>query len=257
MKWLQHSIVQLDQRGIACQFSTDGAAVQGWVMPDGIGVTEDAGEMVEFNPETITTDHPEALHRSRRGAADRHAKLHVQDYCFVQENEWVQENDLWVKLCRVTLAGIPGALSMHVTFKPGSAESVRYYTEFHSDQQARAEVSGVTRQGRVGDLLHSGEVVLTSSGRLTSPFPKIDLETERKAGNTIKRVQQWLVQNALDEALAREDDFNALLFKASLNQPQQADKDSAELYLFGTQPAVVPSPLRHLAKTSPQAPAQF
>lgn len=55
--------------------------------------------------------------------------------------------------------------------------------------------------------------------------------------------------NALDEATARGDEFNALQFRANLDKPQQADKDSAEEYLFGQQPAVVPSILKPLVST--------
>lgn len=95
-------------------------------------------------------------------------------------------------------------------------------------------------KGKVGGKLSAGEVVLTSSGRKTTPFPRIDFDSDRKAGNTVKRVDQWLMQNALDEARARGDDFNARQFEANLSNPSQADKDGAEEYLFGEQPDVLP-----------------
>lgn len=47
-------------------------------------------------------------------------------------------------------------------------------------------------------------------------------------------------ENALAEAEARGDGFNALSFKASLQAQLKADKDCADNYLFGKQ-AVVPS----------------
>ncbi|KGG90963.1 hypothetical protein P245_14440 [Comamonas thiooxydans] len=103
------------------------------------------------------------------------------------------------------------------------------------------------RRGKVSGKMEAGEIVLTSSGRQTSPFPKITADTNRKALNTLKAVDQWLMQNALDEARARGDDFNARQFEAALQKPQQADKDSAEEYLFGEQSEVVPSILRPLA----------
>jgi hypothetical protein len=104
------------------------------------------------------------------------------------------------------------------------------------------------RQGRVGMMLSSGQVVLTSSGRKTTPFPKVKTDTDRKATATVKAVDRWLIDNARDEARARGDDFNATMFgRVSLVSPSQSDKDSAEEYLFGEQPAVVPSILRPLA----------
>lgn len=106
------------------------------------------------------------------------------------------------------------------------------------------------RQGSVGMKLEAGEQVRTSSGRETTPFPKIDTTSKGKTTNTFKRVDQWLMQNALDEATARGDDFNARQFEANKDKPSQADKDSAEEYLFGEQPAVVPSILRPLGSAA-------
>lgn len=106
------------------------------------------------------------------------------------------------------------------------------------------------RQGSVGMKLEAGEQVRTSSGRETTPFPKIDTTSKGKTTNTLKRVDQWLMQNALDEATARGDDFNARQFEANKDKPSQADKDSAEEYLFGEQPAVAPSILRPLGSAA-------
>lgn len=106
------------------------------------------------------------------------------------------------------------------------------------------------RQGSIGMKLEAGEQVRTSSGRETSPFPKIDTASKGKTTNTLKRVDQWLVQNALDEAKARGDEFNARQFEANKDKPSTADKDSAEEYLFGEQPAVVPSILRPLGSAA-------
>lgn len=36
----------------------------------------------------------------------------------------------------------------------------------------------------------AGEVVTTVTGRQTTPLPKIDMATGRKAGNTIKRIDE-------------------------------------------------------------------
>ena len=104
------------------------------------------------------------------------------------------------------------------------------------------------RRGKVGDKLEAGEVVLTSSGRKTTPFPKISFDTNRKATNTLKAVDTWLMSNALDEAESRGDSFNAGWLRQSQQKPSQADKDAAEEYLFGQQPAVLPSALKPLTQ---------
>jgi len=93
--------------------------------------------------------------------------------------------------------------------------------------------------GYVGRMFAAGETVLTLSGRKTSPFPKTTPRTRNKA-------DKWLLQNAYDEAVARGDDFNAVVFKRDLeckNVPQ-ASKDSAEMYLFEWQTAVKRSILK-------------
>jgi N12 class adenine-specific DNA methylase len=117
--------------------------------------------------------------------------------------------------------------------------------------QPAAGVEADPRRGQVGGMLAAGEVVATASGRSTTPFPKIDTSSERKTGNTLKRVDEWLMQNALDEAEARGDEFNARSFRQDLKNPPPAAKDSAEEYLFGdSQPPVLPSILKPLAKPS-------
>lgn len=96
---------------------------------------------------------------------------------------------------------------------------------FASPRQSR-------RQGEEGMKLESGEVVLTATGRETTPFPRVDTSTERKATSTVKRVEQWLMDNAIAEAESRGDEFNARPFRANRDKPSQSDKDSAEMYLF-------------------------
>ena len=88
------------------------------------------------------------------------------------------------------------------------------------------------KRGTIGMMVGEGEVYLTSTGRETTPVPKIGATSERKTINAVKRVEGWLMQNALDEARSRGDDFNARMFEQNLAKPSQSDKDSAELYLF-------------------------
>lgn len=94
------------------------------------------------------------------------------------------------------------------------------------------------RKSIVGEKLAAGEIVSTSSGRQTTPFPKF----QTKEGNIkpvhLKAVDKWLMRNAFEEAKAKGDEFNARQFEDNLDKPSQADKDSAEEYLFGEQPVV-------------------
>lgn len=131
--------------------------------------------------------------------------------------------------------------------------------DFSATGQPAVQAGGVAaapRQGQVGDKFAAGEVALTASGRTTTPFPKVALDTNRKAAATIKAVDQWLMSNALAEAESRGDDFNARQFRANQTKPQQADKDSAEEYLFGDQPRVLPSITRPLISTAAAPPPQ-
>ncbi|MCV6825998.1 MULTISPECIES: LPD38 domain-containing protein [Halocynthiibacter] len=99
--------------------------------------------------------------------------------------------------------------------------------------QGQGKRGNALKKGKVGDKLAAGEVVLTSTGRKTTPFPKLDFSTERKSQNTGKRVNAWLIENARAEAEARGDDYNARMFNATdTKNPSQSDKDSAESYLF-------------------------
>lgn len=86
--------------------------------------------------------------------------------------------------------------------------------------------------GFVGMLMSSGQVVLTGMGHETTPFPKVDCSSPRKTGNTLRRVDGWLMHNALIEARARGDRFNARQFEHAMRRPTQSDKDGAEAYLF-------------------------
>lgn len=89
-------------------------------------------------------------------------------------------------------------------------------------------------QGKVGMMLAFGEVVLTSSGNKTTPFPEVQIDTHRKALATVKRVDAWLRENAILEARRRGDTFNLPSFEREdpKNMPQ-ATKDGMEEYLFG------------------------
>jgi len=121
-----------------------------------------------------------------------------------------------------------------------------------AEQPAAPAQQETTRKGQVGGMLSSGEVVLTSSGRRTTPFPKVTFGSERKASNTLRNVDVWLRDNALAEARARGDEFNARMFKAEKGKTiPQASKDAMEEYLFGQQPDVVKPLLKTVKPAEP------
>jgi hypothetical protein len=88
----------------------------------------------------------------------------------------------------------------------------------------------MNKKGFVGMKLGPGEVVLTSSGRPTTPFPK----WKKVTGQLLRKVDAWLLENAILESQARNDKFCETIFKGenSKNLPR-ASKDSMEEYLFG------------------------
>lgn len=93
------------------------------------------------------------------------------------------------------------------------------------------------KEGRCGMMLESEEVVITASGRQTTPFPKFKKFTR----NLIPKVDKWLFDNAILEAQYRKDDWNLAIFKLSTTPKNmsQSDKDCAEMYLFEQQPRVL------------------
>jgi hypothetical protein len=117
---------------------------------------------------------------------------------------------------------------------------------------------GEVRQGVVGDMLKSGEVVMTNTGRKTTPFPQVKTENNRQSANTLKAVDSWLIANALAEAEARGDEFNARQFRnVNPKNVTQSDKDAAETYLFDDFiPTVPPSIFKNPEKATTEKAAK-
>ena len=83
-------------------------------------------------------------------------------------------------------------------------------------------------------MLAEGEVAKTKMGIVTTPFPRVDMLTNRRATNTIKRVHKWLLDNARMIAEQTKDDWNLLLLKGmNAKRLSPADMDHLNLYLFG------------------------
>ena len=72
------------------------------------------------------------------------------------------------------------------------------------------------------------------NGFVTAPHPKIDFGTERKATNTLRRHEQWLIEQAYAYAVYRGDGMNAVIFGRDLHDKYpkpQASITAACLYL--------------------------
>lgn len=90
--------------------------------------------------------------------------------------------------------------------------------------------------GYHGIKLGTGEQVLTRSGHPTTPYPKVDCSTNRKTINTVKRVHEWLLTNALIEAVRNDDDFATRQFRGDIicskGKYPPASIEAASYYLF-------------------------
>lgn len=84
-------------------------------------------------------------------------------------------------------------------------------------------------------VMRHGDVFVMKSGRKTTPFPKFDASTHRKAINSLGREGRWKLDNALSEAKLNGDSYNEQLFESSLKNKRAsaADLDLADAYLWG------------------------
>ncbi len=139
--------------------------------------------------------------------------------------------------------------------------SDRTETDGSESQQGRAmepALPGRPRQESVGvplpgRLLDTGGVANSQSGRKLAPFPRVDVSTDRKAKNTLRRVHKWLLNEAISEARARGDDFNETAFSGlDAARLSSGDVSDLNLYLFGNEdgpPASDPESVRELEHT--------
>jgi hypothetical protein len=116
------------------------------------------------------------------------------------------------------------ALSMIDPAAPGPTAVPDFPVE-PDPEPAKPEI----RDGEVGMLFAAGEVVRTASGRETTPFPRVDVTTERRTSATTRRVDQWLLENAQAEAESRD---LPLWIEKNPRDWSQSDRDVAEAMLF-------------------------
>lgn len=145
----------------------------------------------------------------------------------------------------------PGAAKPE-SVEPKKAKTVAKNTaKTSATTEKAAEVRALDEIGRAtdGKPINPGDVFATLSGRKTSGYPK-------QAGQ--KYASQWLINNAQMEAESRGDDFNERTFRNTKPLKDgtltEADRASMLMYLFGEQPAVVPSILKPLVKAETRQP---
>lgn len=100
----------------------------------------------------------------------------------------------------------------------------------------------------VGD----GDVFNTPSGRKTTPVPKTS--HYKAIGTRGRKIDEWLLSNAIAEAKHRRDDFNLQTFEGmNIKNLSPSDKDHLNMYLFDEkQPEALPPILKPLTHPSKQ-----
>lgn len=79
----------------------------------------------------------------------------------------------------------------------------------------------------------AGETRQTKSGRETTPFPKIHTTNNRAASLTLKKVEQWLLDNGRAEAESQKDQFfQTQLKNEKAGKLPPATIEAINLYLF-------------------------
>ena len=81
--------------------------------------------------------------------------------------------------------------------------------------------------------LGTADRLRTHSGREMAPVPRIDLSSNGKLHNSIKRMKEWLIEEARTEAAATHNSYVTTLFQAMrVDNLSMSDVDSLNLYLF-------------------------
>lgn len=83
----------------------------------------------------------------------------------------------------------------------------------------------------------AGDIMTTATGRATAPVPRIDLGSNRKASNTVVRLNQWLIREVLAELESRGASQMEIRLSGALSaDPRrltQAEIDGFNLILWG------------------------
>lgn len=109
------------------------------------------------------------------------------------------------------------------------------------NQPATPRIMGLCGRPADGKPVFPGDIFLTISGRVTTPYPSQKSE---------KYASQWLIDNATAEARSFGDEGNALAFEKIIIQRKGdlivGDRDTMLMRLFEYQPPRVPKILKNL-----------
>ncbi len=147
---------------------------------------------------------------------------------------------------------------------PESAEAERQAEEQEKEYQAReAEVAAKNKEIQARPALAEQSItdgkIKTITGREIPAPPVIRTDTPQKAKRDMQRVEYWLMGQAVEEAKARDDDFNATTFKGlKPGKFSQADKDAVNVYLFNTEnPQFIKEKAETKPRTKKETPAEI
>tara|TARA_R110000868_G_scaffold64854_5_gene194632 strand:- start:9002 stop:13909 length:4908 start_codon:yes stop_codon:yes gene_type:complete len=152
------------------------------------------------------------------------------------------------------LAGDGTAVEAKAQEQVVAVEAIQKREQIKKPVETRAP-RAIDNEGRPidGNPIIPGDVFSTSSGRTTTPYPKYSTKRPTLRDDTV--ANQWLIDNAISEAKARNDNFNKTVFSGEKARGlPPASIASMQEYLFGQQPNV-PRPLLKpiSAKTIPAA----
>ena len=83
-------------------------------------------------------------------------------------------------------------------------------------------------------LIASGEQLYSATGRKISPAPKIDTSSRGKLSNSMKRMHQWIYDEAMKEAVESGSDWNQTLVKGiQIGNLSTSDLETLNNILFG------------------------
>lgn len=93
----------------------------------------------------------------------------------------------------------------------------------------------------------AGEELQSESGRRMAPFPRVDTSTDARGGNTLRRVDEWLLNEAKKESAGNEH-LAGILGRLNPKKLSPSDRDTLNDVLFGSE---MGAQERHRSKLPP------
>lgn len=121
----QYTAQRVASEGIKCVFFSMGAERDGWIMPDGLGVSYAGSAQVSFRPESIFTHDPDGLRRSRCAVAQEQLKGHAVDFNSENCGQLIERGNTLMQLGHLK-DGDGQALLFLIKFAPHSARFIQH-----------------------------------------------------------------------------------------------------------------------------------